>query len=82
MTTAENTIKALIQALDKHTTNYNLTEDTEGIYTLEATYSERGYSVGTLKFKLEDSRIIELDDDEEPTGYTYNVDGFVAYIFS
>ena len=82
MTNTESTIQELMKALDKHTTDYNLTEDTEGIYTLEATYAERGYSVGTLKFKLEDSRIIELDDDEEPTGYNYNVDGFVAYVFS
>lgn len=86
MTTAENTIKALIQALGNHTMEYSLSEDTEGVYTLEVYYSDiEDYTTDTIKFIVDpsiSSPIIELDDDEERTGTTFTVDEFVTYVFS
>lgn len=81
MTTAENTIKELISALDKHTTNYNLTEDTEGIYTLE-TLAPEAYE--ELKFIIKEHssqpiRTLDYDGVEE---HTLTVDDFVTYVFS
>jgi len=85
MTTAENIIKELMQALDKHTTNYNLLKDTDSIYILEVYYSDiEGHTTDTIKFIVDPSisLIVELDDDEEQTGAVFTVDGFITYVFS
>lgn len=86
MEKTEHIIDELIQALNNHITDYNLTEDSDCIYTLDVHYSDsEEYPMDTIKFIVEpfkSSLLIELDDDEEPTGAVFTVDEFVTYVFS
>lgn len=74
-------VTRVMKGIDQHTTNYNLTEDTEGIYTLEILDPE---DYNELKFTIAEHsarpiRTLNFDGVEE---YTLTVDDFVTYVFS